>query len=393
MIITRKIEVYVSDEDKERQKELRHTIYVWRDEVRKVANMIVAHKFAMQEIRNFMCLQPEVRERFLKVDDKGREKMAYHVSDMLIKEPGNSEQNVTYRMAASLLKGKVPADIYSCLNQTVANTFKETIGDYLSGKASVRSYKNNISIPFSSKAIANIHKADDGRFYFTLFGIPFACRLGRDRSNNEAVIDRCIGGEYKICSSSLMIDDARKKIYLLFCVDMPKKDVELDKGKTLTAYLDVDVPIRFFVDIKAKQAYDSGKHTFAIGSKEEFLHRRLQIQDAVRRCQIANRYTNGGRGRKKKCQAIERWHEKEKHYVETKLHTYSKLLVQEAVRNRCGTIVLLNQKAREDAAKTNSSNGEPFILRNWSYYGMKEKISYKAAMYGIRLIEDEAIIE
>ena len=144
---------------------------------------------------------------------------------------------------------------------------------------------------------------------------------------------------------------------------------------------------------KAKKAYDSGKHTFVIGNKEEFLHRRLQIQDAVRRCQINNRYTRGGRGRKKKCQAIERWHEKEKHYVETKLHTYSKLLVQEAVRHRCGTIVLLNQREREDAAQAEYHNGKPFLIRNWSYYGMKEKISYKAAMHGIRLIEDEAIIE
>ena len=54
---------------------------------------------------------------------------------------------------------------------------------------------------------------------------------------------------------------------------------------------------------------------------------------------------HGGKGRKKKCQAIERWHEKEKNYVDTKLHIYSRMLVDMAVKHKCGKIVLMNQTA------------------------------------------------
>ena len=207
MVITRKIEIYVHEEDKELKKNFQHTLYEWRDAVRRAANLIVSHKFVQQNVRDFMYLQEDVQERFMVTDEKtGVSKVKYNVSDTLKKEKGMSEQNTTYRLIASLLKGKVPADIYSCLNQAVAKTFKETVMDINKGEATLRSYKNNIPMPFSAKALSNIHKADDGRFYFTLFGIPFACMLGRDRSNNEAVIDRCISGEYKMCSSSIAFE-------------------------------------------------------------------------------------------------------------------------------------------------------------------------------------------
>jgi transposase len=190
-----------------------------------------------------------------------------------------------------------------------------------------------------------------------------------------------------MCTSSLQFDG--KKIFWLICVDIPKKEVELDEKKTLFAYLDVDVPVRCTCDVKAIKDYDSGMKWFEIGNKEEFLHRRIQIQEAVRRCQINNRYSKGGKGRKKKCQAIERYHEKEINYVTTKLHLYSRLLVDLAVKHKCGRILLLNQKAREDKAKADNMSGEPFLLRNWSYYGFKDKINYKCKMVGIKMEEDK----
>ena len=375
MIITRKIEVYVCCDDKEQQKEMRHTIYEWRDWVRRAANAIISHKTVMQNVRDFVYFTEKIQDKF-------------YVKDTLVQGPGCSEQNTTYKIASKMLKGKVPSDIYSCLNQAVCKTFKETVGDYIKGQSSMRTYKNNIPIPFSAKAIGNIHKADDERYYFTLFGIPFACRLGADRSNNAAVIDRCVDGDYSISGSSLQIDDRRKKMFLLLVVDMPQTEVKLKAGKTLFARLDVDVPIVASTDIKAKQAYDSGMRKFEIGNKEEYLHRRLQIQAAVRRCQINNKYSTGGHGRKEKCKAIDHWHEKEKNYITTRVHTYSRLLVDMAIKNKCDTILLLDQTKREEKAKDENQKGEPFLLRNWSYYGLKEKIKYKAAKVGIKVEQE-----
>lgn len=377
MVITRKIEVYISEADKDRKKEFIQTVYDWSYLIRKAANMIVAHKFVQQNVRDFVYIKDDIQDKF-------------YVSDILKEGKGMSEQNVTYKVVSEMLKGKVPSDMYTSLNQAVAKTFKETLPEIQKGKASVRSYKDTIPMPFSAKAISNIHKAEDGHFYFTLFGIPFACRLGRDRSNNEAVIDRCLGGEYKICTSSLQVDRKRNKMFLLLCVDIPKREVELNKDKVLFAYLDVMTPIVCSTDVKAKQGYDSGLKWFTIGTREEFLYRRMQIQEAVRRCQINNKYSKGGHGRKKKCQAIERWHEVEKNYCQTKMHMYSRMLVDLAVKNKCGQIVLLNQKPREDVAKEQNEQGNNFVLRNWGYFGLKEKIAYKARMYGIEMKEEKA---
>lgn len=319
MVITRKIEIYVCESDKELKKEFMNTVFGWRDAVRKAANLIVSHKFVQQNVRDFMYLQEDVRERFLIVDKQGKAKVKFNVSDILEKGPGMSEQNVTYRLISSMLKGKVPADIYSCLNQAVAKIFKETVTDVNKGEAALRNYKNNIPIPFSAKSISNIHKAADGHFYFTLFGVPFACMLGRDRSNNEAIIERCINGEYKLCSSSIAFqkvisrDTGKKKnkLFLYLCVDIPKKEVELNPKKSMYCYLGLSHPIEYNYEVQAKNIYDSGVKWSYIGTAEEFLYRRVQIQAAMKRCQQNCRYTSGGKGRKRKLQAQNRFEEKE----------------------------------------------------------------------------------
>lgn len=392
MVITRKIEIYICESDKDLRKEFVHTVFGWCDAVRKAANLIVSHKFVQQNVRDFMYLQEDVRERFMIVDKQGKAKVKFNVSDILEKGPGMSEQNVTYRLISSMLKGNVPADIYSCLNQAVAKTFKETVTDINKGEAALRSYKNNIPIPFSAKSISNIHKAADGHFYFTLFGVPFACMLGRDRSNNEAIIERCIRGEYKLCSSSIAFqkviskDTGKKKnkLFLYLCIDIPKKEVELNSKKSMYCYLGLAHPIEYNYEVQAKNIYDSGVKWSYIGTAEEFLYRRVQIQAAMKRCQQNCRYTSGGKGRKRKLQALNRF--EEKNYVQTKLHTYSRMLVDNAIKNHCGTIVLVNQEPREEEAKVDNQKGEPFVLRNWSYYGLKTMISYKAKMVGIEVI-------
>lgn len=404
MVITRKIEIYVHESDPDMRRNYMQTIYGWRDAVRRAANLVVSHKFVQQNVRDFMYLQEDVLgrllqqepERLVKSKRTGREVVRYNVSDTLRKEKGMSEQNTTYRLLSSILKGKVPSDIYTCLNQEICKIMRESLSDINRGEAALRSYRNDIPMPFSAKSLSNIHKADDGRFYFTLFGIPFACLLGRDRSNNETVIDRFISGEYKMCSSSIAFEKKvnretgkkKQKLFLFLCVDIPKKEIELKADKKMFCYLSVDCPIQYTYEVKAKNVYDSGVKWASIGTAEEFLYRRLQIQAAMKRCQENNRYSTGGKGRKRKLQALERFTEQEKNYVKTKLHTYSRMLVDKAIKNKCATIVLVNQSAREEEAKEDNQKGKPFVLRNWSYYGLKSLIKYKADMVGIKVIED-----
>ena len=198
-----------------------------------------------------------------------------------------------------------------------------------------------------------------------------------------------------MCTSSIAFEkkfDKKKdkkvtKMFLYLCIDIPKKDVKLDPKKFIFAYLGINHPIQCLINAQCDDISSKEARFIDIGNAEEFLYRRTQIQAALHRCQQNCTYNKGGKGRKRKLQAIERFEEKEKHYVDTKLHLYSRMLVNLAVAHGCGTIYLVHQKPREDEVKKDNQKGNPLLLRNWSYYGLKTKIDYKCKMVGIKMKE------
>ena len=376
MVITRKIEVFVCEDDKNLRKAYYEKLYASRDIAVKVANMCASHLFALDNTMPYLS-------------DEDKEKVTF----LGVSGDASTKRNAPYVAASEAFKGQADMGMVSCVLQNVQKMYQDDRKKGMWAR-SLRSYKSNMPVPYQAKRFANLHFAEytngngekrEGCF-FTLTSIPMQMRFGRDRSGNRTIVARVIDGDYKMCTSSLQFDG--KKIFLLLCVDIPKKELKLDEKKILFAYLDVDVPIRCTTDVKAAKEYDSGMKWFEIGTKEEFLYRRRQIQELVRRCQINNKYSTGGKGRKKKCQALEHWHEKELNYVGTKLHMYSRMLVDVAMKHKCGKIVLVNQKEREEKAKEENMRGEPSLLRNWSYYGLKDKIKYKSRMVGIEVAEE-----
>ena len=368
--------MFVAEDDKEVRKAYYDKLYANRDIAVKVANMCVSHLFALDNTMPYLS-------------DEDREKVTF----LGVGGNASTKRNAPYVAASEAFKGKADMGMVSCVLQSVQKMYQDDRKKGMWAR-SLRSYKGNMPVPYQTKRFVNLHFAEytDGNgekregCFFTLTGIPMQMRFGRDRSGNRTLVERVVDGDYKMCTSSLQFDG--KKIFLLLCVDIPKKEVELSAKKILFAYLDVDVPIRCTTDVKAAKEYDSGMKWFEIGTKEEFLYRRRQIQELVRRCQINNKYSTGGKGRKKKCQALEHWHEKELNYIGTKLHMYSRMLVDLAMKHKCGKIVLVNQKEREEKAKEENMRGEPFLLRNWSYYGLKDKIKYKSKMMGIEVEEE-----
>lgn len=377
MVITRKIEIFVCEDNKDQRKAYYEKLYANRDVAVKVANLCVSHLFALDNTMPYLGAEDKEKIEFLGV--KGNKA---------------TKQNAPYVAASKAFKGQADMGMISCVLQNAQKIYSEDRKVGMWNK-SLRSYKSNMPVPFKVERFVNLrfteYENGEGEkregCFFSLMGVPFQMRFGRDRSGNKLIVERVINGEYKMCTSSLQFDG--KKVFLLLCVDIPKKEVNLKADKKLFAFLGVMNPIICTCDVRAAKEYDSGYKWFEIGTKEEFNYRRRQIQEAVRRCQINNRYTDGGKGRKRKTQAIERWHNKENNYVDTKLHTYSRLLVDLAVKHGCGEIVLMRQTHREDEAKDENHNGEPFVLRNWTYFGLKEKISYKCKMVGISLKEEK----
>ena len=83
-------------------------------------------------------------------------------------------------------------------------------------------------------------------------------------------------------------------------------------------------------------------------------------------------------------QAIERFEEVEKNYINSRMHLYSSMLIDYCVKRGIGKIVLENYKETVDKTHEETEEGK-FLLASWSYYSLSEKIKYKANKLGIEV--------
>lgn len=360
IVLTRKIEIYPNYSDKEQKKEAYKKLYSWRNICFKAANLISSHKYIQEQAKELIYFTEETKMKLADIqkDDKGMLNI--------------SQQSTTYRILSSTFKGEIPTNILASLNSQISSAFNKEKSKYFRGEISVRNYKKSIPIPFQSVSIRNLEKTDNKNYTFSLFGIDFKTSFGRDLSNNELIIDRCVSGEYKLCDSSIKIED--NKMFLLACIQFDKTFAEIDENRVCMVSLDINHPL----------IVNFGKKPIKIGDKEEFLYRRLAIQKGLRRAQIAATYNKGGHGIQKKIASIEKFKESETNYVNSRIHKYSKKLIDLCLKNKSGVIRLVNIPEVKEKTQENE-----FLLRNWSYFGLRDKIKYKASKFNIKVIEDE----
>lgn len=172
---------------------------------------------------------------------------------------------------------------------------------------------------------------------------------------------------YKVCGSSIQIDG--RKIILNLSMDIPKQELELDENVVVGVDLGLAIPA-----VCGLNTNDYVRQT--IGSKDDFLRMRTQLQAQRRRLQKSLSSASGGHGRQKKLKGLNKLRDRERNFVKTYNHYVSKNVVDFAVKNKAKYINV------EDLSGFDSSQ---FILRNWSFYELQQFITYKAAKYGIEV--------
>jgi IS605 OrfB family transposase len=360
IILTRRIQLLVNSKDKEVIKESYQKLYDWRYACFRAANYIFTHLYLQEQIKDLFYLEEDIRVKL--VDRAKNESGIFKLSRM----------GTIYQVLSKNFKGEVPMAILSNLNTVLFKNFNNERLSYLKGERTLRNYKREIPIPFAGKEVRNWQVTEDERNYTcTLFGIPFRTYLGRDFSDKKVLLDKMMAGVIPFCSGSIQLKD--NKIFLLAAFRLEKEKHSLNDSVIAEASLSIDYPVTVTI----------GKSHYNIGSKDEFLYRRLAIQAAKRRVAKAVSYNRGGKGRGKKLKALDRFAEVEKNYVTNRLHLYSRKLIDICTRHGAGTLILAGQQDKQEAAKEDG-----FLLRNWSYYELKEKISYKARKAGITIIEE-----
>lgn len=356
-ILTRKIQIYIDCDDKKKRATYYDRLFDWQNIIFRASNIVLSHQFLQDSLKDLIYLTTEVK---VKLADRNTDEEGIL---------NTSRMNTAYRLLSAYFKGEIPTDILSTLNTTLYKNFQSDRKAYWKGERSLRTYKKDIPIPFSSKSM-KLSNDEQGRdFKISLFKLPFRTYLGKDRSDKRILLQRVLVGQIKACSSAIKV--IKGKIFLLLSLKMPQKDHVLQEHLIAEASLSIEHPISVSID----------NDCYQIGTKEEFLYRRIAIQAARHRLQRAITYNRGGNGRKRKLKSLDHYNQKEKNYVDSRLHLYSRRLIDICIKSQAGTLLLVNQSNKEEIAKE-----DEFLLRNWSYYGLIEKIKYKAKMAGINVI-------
>ena len=360
MKLTRKIQLVVDLSSKEEQKEALDTLYQWQNRAYRAANFMVSHLYIQEMIKDFLYLSEGVKYKL--ADEKKDDLGILNCSRI----------HTTYRVVSNRFKGEIPTNILTNLKSTLYSSFNKNKVEYWKGERSLKNFRRDMAFPFDTEGMSKIIYDEEKRaFCFRLFKMPLKTYLGKDFSDKRVLLERVMKGELKLCASHIKLKDG--KIFWLPVFEIEKEKHELKPEVIAEATLSLEYPIIIKI----------GKKQYTIGTREEFLYRRLAIQAAIKRAKQGVTYARSGRGRKRKTKALTRFRDTERNYVHNRLHVYSKRLIDFCVKNKAGTLLLLNQNEKSEIAKE-----EEFVLRNWSYFELMTKIKYKAEKAGIELIID-----
>jgi putative transposase len=240
----------------------------------------------------------------------------------------------------------------------------------LRGSASLPSFKKGMPIPFNKQSTKLCYNDVKKRYEIILpkgYTFQLDSKLSKDRTDN---IDKCLGGieGYVLKDPSIQIKD--NALFLLQPIVIPSKDNFLDSN--IVAGIDLGITVPVYISLGTKDSYVSA---MSIGTKDDFLRVRMRIQGQRKNAQ-KNNMAQGGKGRKKKLKALDRFQEKERNFVRTYNHMLSSKIMDFCIKNKAGTIHLENLSGF-------GKRSNNFILRNWSYFELQTMIKYKAAKEGI----------
>ncbi|HBE9444694.1 TPA: hypothetical protein KNI17_002460, partial [Clostridioides difficile] len=230
----------------------------------------------------------------------------YHVLDSMV--------NIQYKRTLSLVTQRIKKD-YS-------NDFVGVV----TGQQSLRNYRNDNPLMISNQQL-DLKYIEDTFYLDVMCGYRLEIILGRRDNQNvnelKSTLHRILSKEYKVCDSSMQFDKNNKDVILNLIIDIPNKSnmYEAIKERTLGIDLGVEVPI--FMCLNDNTYIKKG-----IGDINNFLRVRQQIQIRRRKLQKDLTLTNGGKGRKKKLQLLEKLQENEKNFVKTYSHVLSKRIIE-----------------------------------------------------------------
>ena len=273
----------------------------------------------------------------------------------------------------------------ACVVEKAKKDFKKAMqSGYAAGRTTLPHYRLDGGLMMKGRSDAQYEK-EDWRGGLHLYyegeeihirwvnGIIFKVVLGSRQNENSVELQHTLykiaKGEYRICQSTLNFDKNNHLILSLVLRFNLETNYEPIKGRVLGVDLGIKYPAYLCLN-------DDTYKRQALGSVEDFLKLRLQMKKRRQQLQGSLKLTKGGKGRKKKLQALDQFKKKERNFAKTYNHQLSKKIIQFAKQHQCEFIHL------ENLTKDGFDNR---ILANWSYYELQQMIEYKADRVGIKV--------
>lgn len=409
-IITRKIELKIvkdglTDEEYDQQwkylYQINNTIYL-------AANRISTHCLFNDEYEMRLKLHmPRYKEieKELKKLDSDKKTSDKEIRDRLLNERKEldedvknkkkdflqcSKQNSTYQLVSKEFKQYIPSDILANLNQKIQENYNNNQKKIESGERALSTYKKGMEIPFSIRENKRLKLfiKEEGIYLKWFKEILLRLEFGKDASNNRCIVERLIesdrqqknkGEDYVANNSSIKLVKYGKstRIFLLLSIDIPAKKQVLDKDVVLGVDLGIKCPLYLAIN-------KNDNFKMQIGDIEHFHNQRTMFQKRFKSLQKLM-CTQGGHGRKKKLEPLEKLKEKERNWVHTQNHVYSREVIKQALKQNAGTIHMESLKDFGKGKDGYVKDEYKYLLRYWSYYELQSMIEYKAKLEGIEV--------
>lgn len=261
-------------------------------------------------------------------------------------------------------------DTLSSVTQKVKKDFSTALKSGLAkGERSTTNYKRTFPLMTRGRNLTFMYSENDVLIKW-VNKIVFKVVLGNKGFNNEELqhtLNKIINKEYKVMQSSLEFDK-RNNLILNLTLDIPNnKSYTYVNNRVLGVDLGIKYPAYVCLSDDTYKREHIGESLELIKQRSQFQNRRIRLQQ-----QLKN--VNGGKGRKKKLQNLNRLSKCERNFVKTYNHNISKRIVDFAKKYKCEYINL--EKLTKDGFENS-------ILRNWSYYELQDMIKYKADRIGI----------
>ncbi len=411
-IITRKIELKIVKDgltDEEYDQQWKY-LYQINNTIYQAANRISTHCLFNDEYEMRLKLHmPRYKEieKELKKLDSDKKTSDKEIRDRLLNERKEldedvknkkkdflqcSKQNSTYQLVSKEFKQYIPSDILANLNQKIQENYNNNQKKIESGERALSTYKKGMEIPFSIRENKRLKLfiKEEGIYLKWFKEILFRLEFGKDASNNRCIVERLIesdrqqknkGEDYVANNSSIKLikkgNDKSTRIFLLLSIDIPAKKQVLDKDVVLGVDLGIKCPLYLAIN-------KNDNFKMQIGDIEHFHNQRTMFQKRFKSLQKLI-CTQGGHGRKKKLEPLEKLKEKERNWVHTQNHVYSREVIKQALKQNARTIHMESLKDFGKGKDGYVKDEYKYLLRYWSYYELQSMIEYKAKLEGIEV--------